>query len=125
MNHWTPPPGTRGLIFDCDGTLADTMPLHYRAWCTMLDRHGVPFSEPKFYAFGGMPTSKIIRILSDETGIVVHDVDAWLNEKEGFFLESLSQVQSIPKVYEIAKSHRGQMPMAVASGGYRRIVEQT
>jgi HAD superfamily hydrolase (TIGR01509 family) len=125
MTFWTPPHGTRGLIFDCDGTLADTMPLHYIAWCTMLDRHGIPFSEPRFYSFGGLPTSAIVRILSEETGIVVDDVDAWLNEKEGFFLESLAEVRPISAVYQIAHSHRERMPMAVASGGYRRVVEQT
>jgi HAD superfamily hydrolase (TIGR01509 family) len=125
MNSWTPPPGTAGLIFDCDGTLADTMPLHYQAWCHMLGRHGVPFSEEKFYSFGGMPTSKIIRIVAEESGITVDDPMAWLHEKENHFLASLAHVTPIDRVYEIAMSHRGRMPMAVASGGYRRVVELT
>ena len=57
MTTWTPPAGTAGLIFDCDGTLADTMPAHYKAWTTMLDRFGIPFPETRFYAMGGMPTA--------------------------------------------------------------------
>ena len=61
--------GTAGLIFDCDGTLADTMPAHYKAWTAMLDRFGIPFPEPRFYAMGGMPTGTIIRVLAAEVGI--------------------------------------------------------
>ena len=62
---WSPPAGTTGLIFDCDGTLADTMPAHYKAWTAMLGRHGIPFPEPRFYAMGGMPTAQIIRVPLD------------------------------------------------------------
>ncbi|CAN5355367.1 HAD-IA family hydrolase [soil metagenome] len=125
MNHWSPPPGTQGLIFDCDGTLADTMPLHYAAWVHMLARHGMAMDEAKFYGFGGMPTSSIIRLLSAESGIEVPDVTAMLHEKENMFLESLHRVEPIHNVVRIAIEHRGRMPMAVASGGYRRIVTQT
>jgi beta-phosphoglucomutase-like phosphatase (HAD superfamily) len=125
MIDWTPPPGTEGLIFDCDGTLADTMPLHFKAWGHMLARHGMTMSEAKFYGFGGMPTSKIIRLLSDESGIEVPDVTALLHEKENMFLAMLHEVRPVVNVHRIAESHRGKLPMAVASGGYRRIVEQT
>ena len=50
---WTAPPGTTGLIFDCDGTLADTMPVHFTAWAAMLAPHGVEFPEAQFYALAG------------------------------------------------------------------------
>lgn len=124
--HWTPPPGTRGLIFDCDGTLADTMPVHFRAWCAMLDRHGIPFCERKFYSLGGMPTANIIRLLCDETGLVIDDIDRMIAEKEGLFVQHfLSEVRPIDRVYEIARRYRERLPMAVASGGYRRVVEKT
>ena len=68
---WTAPAGTVGLIFDCDGTLADTMPAHYKAWTAMLGRFGIPFPEPRFYAMGGMPTATIIRVLAGEASVVV------------------------------------------------------
>src|SRR5262249_56656192 len=86
MTHWTPPPGTTGLIFDCDGTLADTMPAHYKAWTAMLDRYEIPFPEPRFYAMGGMPTASIIRLLAADAGVAVTDVDAMVREKEEGFL---------------------------------------
>jgi beta-phosphoglucomutase-like phosphatase (HAD superfamily) len=122
---WTLPPDTHGLIFDCDGTLADTMPIHFRAWQTMLTRHGIPFTEKRFYELGGMPTSRIIRLLSEETGVAVHDVDAMVHEKESHFLSFLHDVRRIDSVVSIAELHRGQLPIAVASGGYRDVVRQT
>ena len=123
--NWTPPVDTAALIFDCDGTLADTMPIHFRAWTAMLSRHGIPFSETRFYQLGGMPTSKIIRLVADESGVAVHDVDAMVQEKEQMFLEFLPEVRGIDVVMAIAASYRGQLPMAVASGGYRDVVRQT
>ena len=123
--NWTAPPGTRALIFDCDGTLADTMPIHYRAWTAMLGRHGIPFTEKRFYELGGMPTSRIIRLLSDETGVMVHDVDAMVREKEDLFLTMIEEVQPIAAVYDIGRDHRHLLPMAVASGGYRDVVLRT
>src|SRR5436190_2602073 len=90
---WTPPPGTAGLIFDCDGTLADTMPAHYKAWTSMLDRYGIPFPEERFYAMGGMPTARIIRVLAAEAGGVGGGVDRMGHEKESAFLANLHAVR--------------------------------
>lgn len=122
---WLPPPGTAGLIFDCDGTLANTMPVHYRAWTAVLGKIGITFTEQRFYALGGMPTAKIIRLLSDESGIEALDVELMTNQKESMFLTMLHTIEPIRAVFNIAESHRKKLPMAVASGGYRRIVEQT
>ncbi|QJW97058.1 HAD family hydrolase [Frigoriglobus tundricola] len=122
---WTPPAGTAGLIFDCDGTLADTMPAHYKAWLAMLGRFGIPFPEPRFYAMGGMPTASIIRVLAGEVGVVVTDVDAMVLEKERTFLTFLDAVTPIEPVVTIAATHRGKLPIAVASGGYRDTITRT
>jgi beta-phosphoglucomutase-like phosphatase (HAD superfamily) len=123
--HWTLPSHIGGLIFDCDGTLADTMPIHYKAWIALLSQHGIHFTEERFYSLGGMPTSKIVRLLADECGIEVIDVDLMVRTKETTFLTLLNQVQAITPVTTIAKAQRGKLPMAVASGGYRRVVELT
>jgi beta-phosphoglucomutase family hydrolase len=122
---WTPPPGTTGLIFDCDGTLADTMPAHYKAWTAMLGRFGIPFPEPRFYAMGGMPTAQIIRVLAAEAGVTVTDVEAMVYEKEQGFLSFLDAVAPIEPVLAIAEAHRGKLPIAVASGGYRDTITRT
>lgn len=122
---WTPPPGTSALIFDCDGTLADTMPIHYRAWTALLTRHGIPFPETRFYQLGGMPTAHIIRLLADEHGVAITDLDAMVRQKEETFLTFLQEVRPVAPVYGVAAAYRGRLPMAVASGGYRDVVRQT
>ncbi len=123
--NFTPPAGTTALIFDCDGTLADTMPTHFRAWTRMLGNYGIPFPEPRFYQLGGVPTAQIIRILAEEHDVALGDVDAMVREKEGTFLELLDEVQAVAAVFGVAERHRGKLPMAVASGGYRDVVERT
>jgi HAD superfamily hydrolase (TIGR01509 family) len=112
------------LIFDCDGTLADTMPAHYRAWVEILRPHGIAFPEDRFYAMGGMPTGKIVERLFSEVG-KIPDVAAMVRRKEAAFMEMLDEIRPIEKVVEVARRARGLSPMAVASGGHRRMVELT
>lgn len=112
-----------GLIFDCDGTLADTMPLHFIAWRTTLDRYGILLDEDRFYALAGSPTVSIVQILQKEQK-VSGDPVAISHEKEIEFLKTLDQVEPIEPVVEIARTHRQTHPMGVGSGSNRAVVEQ-
>jgi beta-phosphoglucomutase-like phosphatase (HAD superfamily) len=118
---------TQALIFDCDGTLADTMPAHYQAWLEVLRPHGIDFPEDRFYAMGGMPTDKIVIELCGEAGGLPTriDVSALVRDKALAFERKIGEVRPIAKVVEVARASRGQLPMAVASGGQRRMVEKT
>jgi beta-phosphoglucomutase family hydrolase len=113
----------RALIFDCDGTLADTMPLHWRAWQVVTRRHGIHFTEERFYSLGGVPSRDILRMLCTEQGLA-HDPIALSKEKESAYLPLMPEVGPIEPVVEIARQHRGKIPLAVASGGSRRAIEQ-
>ena len=112
------------LIFDCDGTLADTMPAHYRAWQQVLAPLDLVFAEDRFYALGGVPTRKIGQLLVDESGRPI-DVDELVRNKEAAFLAQIATVAPIVKVVDVARAARGIYPMAVASGGRRPLVEAT
>lgn len=112
-------------IFDCDGTLADTMPLHHRAWQRLLAEHEMPFSEQHFYALGGKPTHVILEELCREHGLVVSNLSAAIERKENYFVELLHEVKPIEAVVEVARRLHGVAPLAVASGGLRRYVEMT
>jgi beta-phosphoglucomutase-like phosphatase (HAD superfamily) len=112
-----------GLIFDCDGTLADTMPLHWKAWQTILHRHRLHLPEERFYALGGVPSRDIIRALSQEQGVIL-DPHAVAKEKEAAYLPFISQVEPIRLVVQIARDHFGKIPLAVASGGSKKVIEQ-
>jgi beta-phosphoglucomutase-like phosphatase (HAD superfamily) len=114
-------PRYAGLIFDCDGTLTDSMPLHYVAWVNALACYGIEFPEVRFYEMGGVPTGKIIEILAGEQGITV-DVTKAGQQKEDLFLANLVAVKPNEPVCVIARNHHGKLPMAVASGGSRAVV---
>ncbi|MCA9184343.1 MAG: HAD-IA family hydrolase, partial [Planctomycetales bacterium] len=105
----------------CDGTLADTMPIHYLAWRTTLERYRIQFDEDRFYALGGCPPAKIVKMLADEQQVTV-DALAVAEEKESCFLASLGQVLPITPVVDVARAHHGRLPMGVGSGSGRDIV---
>lgn len=112
------------FIFDCDGTLADTMPTHYRAWQIALGEHGRDFPEAMFYELGGVPTARIVEILNERHGHTL-PVDETVAVKERNFLEMSSEVAAIEPVVALAREWHGRKPLAVASGGHRRIVLTT
>jgi HAD superfamily hydrolase (TIGR01509 family) len=114
--NWTLPEGIKGLIFDCDGTLVDSMPLHYKAWETVLQRHDLHLSEERFYGWAGLPVDQIIQRLAHEKGIIV-DVAAIAEERDDcFHSQPLNLFRPVEVVVEIARSFRGVLPMAVATG---------
>lgn len=113
------------LIFDCDGTLADTMPAHFRAWQDVLRPLAIPFPETRFYALGGVPTVAIARMLLGEAGRSDLDPIALARSKEDTFLVRFDEVKPIEKVVAIARAAYESTPMAVASGGHRDLVERT
>jgi beta-phosphoglucomutase-like phosphatase (HAD superfamily) len=111
----------QALIFDCDGTLTDSMPLHFVAWSQTMRRFGIEFSEDRFYELGGIPSDKIIQMLADEAQLLL-DVAAVTQEKEQVFLDSLHLLEEIAAITSIVRENKGKLPMAVASGGFRDIV---
>lgn len=112
-----------GLIFDCDGTLADTMPLHYEAWVATLAEFGLTLDEDRFYAWGGWPTKAVAKALADEKGLTV-DLDKLAIDKENRFLDTLDRVTAIEVVLNDARTARGKIPMAVATGATSDVCER-
>ncbi len=119
-----PPGDFAAFIFDCDGTLADTMPTHFRAWQQALGEAVRDFPEAMFYELGGVPTARIVEILNERHGytLPVHET---VEEKERIFMELSVEVAAIEPVVALAREWHGRKPLAVASGGHRRIVHST
>jgi beta-phosphoglucomutase family hydrolase len=113
----------QGLIFDFDGTLADTMPLHWQAWEIIAARHGFALTRERLYSLGGVPSRDIIKMLAAEQGRTVDHL-AIAKEKELAFLARLPEVKIIPEVVNIAHHHFEKLPMAIATGGTHRVIEQ-
>lgn len=112
-----------GLIFDCDGTLADSMPVHYVAWRDTLARYRIQFSEDRFYSMGGMASERIVETLSREQVISVDHRHVAM-QKETYFQTLIDQVRPKSSVCDIALKFYGSKPMAVASGSGRVVVNK-
>jgi HAD superfamily hydrolase (TIGR01509 family) len=111
-------------LFDCDGTIVDSMPLHYIAWKTALAEWNCIYPEDLFYAWGGKPTREIISDLNKMNGLSM-PVEAVAVRKEELYFALLPQLQAIPEVMEIIEAEQGRIPFAVVSGGRRNSVERS
>ncbi|MEU4681058.1 HAD family phosphatase [Micromonospora sp. NPDC023737] len=111
----------RAYLFDCDGTIVDSMPLHYVAWQQALAEWGCEFPEDLFYAWGGRPVADIIVDLNERHGLAM-PVAAVAERREALFRQFLPKLTAVPEVLEhIVGSHR-RVPFAVVSGSTRESV---
>lgn len=115
-----------GFIFDCDGTLIDSMPVHYRAWEAALRLKGLreTLCYDLFFSLGGVPTRKVAEILGRHYGLST-DPEEVFEIKERFFVEMLPEVAVIGPVVEYARKVALSHPVSVASGGPRDVVARS
>ncbi len=115
-----------GYIFDLDGTLIDTMPLHYRAWDKAMREAGLPHAldEDHFYALGGIPTRRVAELFGEHYKLKL-DPDLVFHAKEAFFAELQKDVRLIEPVVKFARRVHATHPLAIASGGPRLIVDRS
>jgi HAD superfamily hydrolase (TIGR01509 family) len=106
----------QALLFDCDGTLLDTMPVHYLAWCKALALHNLTLSEERFYSLAGATSRAIIALLAKEQGVTCDPVEV-SHQKEDLYELSLKDLEHVHSVVAIAKREKGRRKLAVASGG--------
>ena len=114
-------PTIRGLIFDCDGTLADTMPIHMAAWCDTFRAYGYACPHEFLNEVKGMPAVKIVETYNRRFGTAI-DAPQFAREKNQLAHQNLAQARPIPAVMAIVERFKGRLPMAVASGGTRKNV---
>jgi HAD superfamily hydrolase (TIGR01509 family) len=116
------PAGTFGAyLFDCDGTVVDSMPLHFLAWKQALGEWNCAFSEDTFYAWGGLPVAEVISRLNVEHGLKM-PVAAVEVRKEHLYYDNISRLQVVPEVVEHIDAMYGKIPFAVVSGSTRESV---
>jgi beta-phosphoglucomutase family hydrolase len=108
----------KAYLFDCDGTIVDSMPLHYRAWKKALAEWNCQFDEKLFYAWGGMPVVEVVSTLNQKHGLHM-PVPEVAHRKESLYFELLPDLQAVPEVLEHINAKHGQIPFAVVSGSER------
>lgn len=108
-----------GYIFDLDGTLIDTMPVHYRAWETALRHEGLagPLDEDYFYALGGVPSIQVAELMAAKHGLRLSSAEGVADRKERLYLEQLDEISPIDPVVAFARRVAATHPVAIATGG--------
>jgi HAD superfamily hydrolase (TIGR01509 family) len=115
-----PPEGTEALLFDCDGTLVDTMGLYRICWRQVFGRHGFDMSDEWFDTWAGHSTVPFVQAALGDVDDA--QIDAVVREGVDLFLESTHLLEPLEHVVAVARAHHGRLPMAVVSGGPRSAV---
>jgi HAD superfamily hydrolase (TIGR01509 family) len=123
------PPGTfKAYLFDCDGTIVDSMPLHYLAWKQALAEWNCEFPEDLFYSWGGTPVREIVANLNARNGLAI-PTEQLARRKEGLYFDSLPRLQAVPEVLEVIAQNwalgAARLPMGVVSGSTRESVTKS
>lgn len=117
-------PKAKGLIFDLDGTIADTMPIHYIAWKNTTARYGIDFSVELFSQLAGVPLYPTVEKLNKLYGKNMDPKEVG-NAKEAEYERNMVKMKPIEPVIALIKKYHGQVPMAVGTGGLTRLAWKT
>jgi HAD superfamily hydrolase (TIGR01509 family) len=112
-------------LFDCDGTIVDSMPLHYAAWKRALAEYGcTDFCEELFYSLGGLPVADVVNPLNKRDSLAI-PADEFAHCKESLYYESIHDLKPIAEVLEHIHARHGQIPFAVVSGSTQESVTRS
>lgn len=117
-------PKAKALIFDLDGTLADTMPVHFLAYKNIVAKYGIHFTPELFAKLAGIPAVGTIEKLNEWFGTKM-DAEVVGHFKESEYEKIMHKMKPIAPVVELAKKYHGILPMAVGTGGYHRLAWKT
>ncbi|PJG58520.1 HAD family hydrolase [Aeromonas cavernicola] len=110
------------LIFDMDGTLVDSMPLHLDAWQQTSAEFGLPFDRAEINEYGGIPTRKIVPMIASQHGLTI-DVEAFTQRKIALYMENISRVKVFPNMWDLVKRYHGKVAMGIGTGSPRQQAE--
>lgn len=112
-----------GYLFDCDGTLIDSMPVHYAGWGVGLAEQGIHWDFPVdlYNSLAGTATHKIIALINERFSLGI-DAEALMESKRKYYTSHLDDVGLIEPVVDFARKVAETHPVAVVTGGIRPIV---
>ena len=105
----------KAIVFDVDGVLVDSEPLHLWAWEQVMARYGIDVPEGDLDRFIGLPCTELLRDYQSRVGDRLPDA-AW-DEKQALFNDvMLTRLQPMPDAGTVMKAlYRRGVPLAVAS----------
>jgi beta-phosphoglucomutase family hydrolase len=110
----------KALIFDVDGTLADSMPVHMETWELLGNKYGFQYTQEELESYAGRSGQEIVEIINEKNGLQL-DPDKVAHEKEEAFLENLDRVKPIDPVVKVLEDYYGVLPIAAGTGGFRSV----
>ncbi|PIF05410.1 MAG: phosphatase [Draconibacterium sp.] len=113
-------PKAKALIFDLDGTLADTMPIHFQAYKKVLHNFGIDFKPEIFEKLAGIPAVETITRLNEMYGTNMNAQEIG-HLKESVYEKMMHKIQPVEPVVALVKRYYGKIPMSVGTGGYKRL----
>ena len=111
-------PNAKALIFDIDGTLADTMPIHYIVWKNAVKPYGIDFTRELFEEMAGLPIKESIIELNERFGTSMDPVEVG-ERKEKEVFDHIHLMKPIQPVCDLVLKYAGKIPMALGTGGQR------
>ena len=115
-------PEAKGLIFDLDGTLSNSLPVHMTTWNRIGEKYGFQFDPNILAEMTGRPTLEFAQLIVDKYKIPVTPEDI-VRMKQTSFWDLSHLLQPVPEVVSIVKEFHGKLPMAVGTGASRRSTE--
>ncbi|MFC2125584.1 HAD family hydrolase [Bacteroidota bacterium] len=109
-------PNAKGLIFDLDGTLLDSMPLHYEAWHEICSEElDYDFTEKFFYDNAGVSSNRIFEKIKILSGLEFNH-NEMANRKEELYESKIHKLKVRDQLVNIVKEYHGKLPMAIGTG---------
>ena len=115
-------PKAKALIFDLDGTIVDTMPIHFQAWIDVLKEHKINFTKELFYEFTGIPTYKIVSHINERLKVNLNPAEI-AKKKEDHCMENISKIGIIKPVADILYRYHTKMPISLGTGSTKNVTE--
>ncbi len=109
------PKSAKGLIFDLDGTVANTMQSHFEAWRTAVAPFGIDFTPELFLTLTGMPKAATIIKLNELFGTDMN-TDEVGKAKAKVYKELVTKTQEIKVVTNVVRKYHGKLPMSIGTG---------
>jgi len=117
-------PLAKGLIFDIDGTICDTMPIHFIAWQQTAAEYGIAFTPELFVEVTGIPALQTSQYLKARFNVDFDEV-AFTRIKEERYEQNMEKAKPIEPVIKIIRENKGKLPMACGTGGSQYLAWKT
>ncbi|AOF53157.1 hypothetical protein BKG91_10250 [Rodentibacter caecimuris] len=112
-----------GLIFDMDGTLIDTMPVHARAWGMVGEQFGYDFDSQIMYQLGGATVRTIALAIMEKAGMPQRHLDEVIEAKRALSYQLIPTESKLLPTFEVVRHYYRKKPISLGSGSHRHLID--